>query len=265
MYQISYFWACKTAFTSSWRMTGREEKERKCLQLGCAELSCDMDKVLVRGRGSDPTGGQGGRQCVGGMLLDSGSGWGVDEAFFKPVEKVGRWQSLALLGSVNLPVICWKGSTAGHMQSWRLLRQLLGRAWLGHWGTCCPCWGGRDVICVSLGHGEHEILKVSIMRGGRRITEPRRGASGEQPASCPGSRQLGSHRSSSEGQRRWGKLPGLYGPHPADGRMVRPDAQGNKQTKAKAWLGYTESLWGSSTAKRPRPGGGSRARLQRRA
>lgn len=60
-------------------MTGREEKERKCLQcvkeqLGCAELSCDMDKVLVRGRGSDPTGGQGGRQCVGGMLPDSGSG-----------------------------------------------------------------------------------------------------------------------------------------------------------------------------------------------
>lgn len=55
-------------------MTGREEKERKCLQLGCAELSCDKDKVLVRGRGSDPTGGQGGRQCVGGMLPDSGSG-----------------------------------------------------------------------------------------------------------------------------------------------------------------------------------------------
>lgn len=105
-------------------------------------------------------------------------GEGVN-VFLKPLEEAWVGQGLVLLGAINFPITCWKGSMVGHMQSWTFLEGarnnfLLRSGWARPGGctdgSAVPAKEATAGVVVthgSIGYGEHERVEMKNPRGVR--------------------------------------------------------------------------------------------------
>lgn len=107
----------------------------------------------------------------------------ADEAYFGNSRKSLILQRLVIVGHFNLPDIYWKGNTAGHEQSRRLLEDFREKLMLNGSTHLIPSWNcfqqkkeevAGDGINGSLGCSDHEIVELKILRSEKATssTEP---------------------------------------------------------------------------------------------
>lgn len=122
-----------------------------------------------------------GKDRVGGSVWEEyywpwGQGERGDEALLNPHKGAWEGQSLTLLGPVNLPVTCWKGSTAGHRQPQRFTQGVRDNFFIQ--GLNKPAQGvtlmdllslpwrrslvGEALVHGSLGYSEQEKVEMKI-------------------------------------------------------------------------------------------------------